>query len=201
MGIALIALIAGGCTGIGALPSGVVTGKVITRADQRVPRLVYLEPQDEVGWNPFRRAPSRLALSQLLDARLALVPSGEQVRIDNDTAVIHQLFSRSNRNVIELEALESGDGAPIGALQTGEIRLYCALHPWEDATLLATPSRWAALIDANGSFRIEEVREGDYRLMVWDRGEVRGFARIRVVDGATMAIDLPLALSGSAGRD
>jgi hypothetical protein len=195
---------ASGCAGLDTPPrvSGVVTGKLISNGSRPPPRLVYLDPQQQdAAWQPFRGEAQPVSLSRLLDTRLALVRSSEQMRIANDTAVIHRIFSRSNRNPVELEPLAAGSEAAIGAFQVGEIRLYCALHPWEDATLIAAPSRWAALVDPSGSFRIEEVSEGSYRLMIWDGGAIRGVASLKVVDGATVAIDLPLGLSSEGGTD
>ena len=100
---------------------------------------------------------------------------------------------------MELEPLASGSSVQVPAPEIGEIRVYCELHPWEDATLLAAPTRWGGVVDASGAFRIQEVSEGNYRLIVWDDGRVRGFANIRVREGATLSIDLPLQERGEAG--
>jgi hypothetical protein len=88
--------------------------------------------------------------------------------------------------------MASGARAKLPSSAAGEIRIYCALHPWEDVTVLAAPSRWAALIGAVGDFRIEEVSEGIYDVVASDGDDVRAVATIRVREGATVELDLPV---------
>ena len=181
------------------MASGIVMGR-IESGSAPLPRLVYLEPQGS-SW-PATAGPqarTELALSHLLDAKVALVRSGLPIQFENDTPVIHRLFSRSSRNPIRLDPLGSGSSVQVPAPEIGEIRVYCELHPWEDATLLAAPTHWGGLVDASGAFRIQEVSEGSYRLIVWDDGSVRGFANIRVMEGATVSIDLPVQDRSEAG--
>jgi hypothetical protein len=193
--VALLALVGIGLACATPGPgSGTVLGRLVGNDSAPLPRLVYLEGQEGTGSKlPARPTATELVLSRLFDERLALVRAGRTMRIENDTPVIHQVFSRSTHNAIELDPLASGAAKRIRAPEVGEIRLYCALHPWEDATLVSVPSPWGALVDAHGAFRIHEVDEGDYRLIVWDRGQVRASARIRVMEGATVSVDLPIA--------
>ena len=195
MGIVLLALawLGPGCAGVRgpAAASGVVTGRVIGTGPEHAAGVVYLEPLTHAEATETE-APARHRLSALLNTRFAIVRAGLSLKLENDTPVFHRIFSRSAPNAFELESLKSGSSVSLPVLERGEIHLYCSLHPSEDAILLALSSPWAALVDTSGSFRIEGVREGTYRVIAWDDGAVRASATIHVRRGAALAIDLPL---------
>jgi hypothetical protein len=152
-------------------------------------RIVYLEP---VGMQSPRagRVPRQAQpLSALLDARIAVVRAGARLVLHNDTPVYHRLFSRSEPGVFAAASLASGSRRVIAVPPPGTLQLYCELHPWESATLIATPTAWAARVAESGEFRIEGVAPGTYRVVSWSEMGTRS-ALIRVQAGQTARIEI-----------
>ena len=172
--------------------TGVVTGRVIGAGQEHVVRVVYLERSQSTHVKAAEPDPASYSLSTLLKNRVAVVHAGDALALKNDTPMVHRLFSRSQGNRFELPPMASSSQLATPRLEPGEVRLYCALHPWEDATLFAVPSHSATLVAEDGAFRISGVEEGNYRIVAWGEGAAHGEAKIRVPRGATVHIELPL---------
>lgn len=170
-----------------------VVGKVVATRSGHPGQVVYLERLQSIRDEAGKLRPSNLhSLALLLKDRAGITHAGDERRLKNDTPLVHQLFSRSRGNEFELPPSKPGTEVETPAFRPGKIRIYCALHSEEDATLFAVPSGWAALVEVDGTFRIDGVEPGSYRVVAWGDGATRSEAHIRVSRGATVYIDLPL---------
>ena len=74
------------------------------------------------------------------------------------------------------------------------VDVYCDIHESMFATLLVLPNRAFAVTGADGRFRIEGVRPGEYTLFAWHRrGPPAKVEHVKVEAGKPTTV--PLALS------
>jgi hypothetical protein len=181
---------------------GAVSGKLSASGSGAAPKVVYLEALQAP---PAGAAPggalAPLSIAALLRTRLAVIPAGTSMQLRNDTPVMHDFFSRSEGNAFERRSVAVGALLALEALLAGEVRLYCALHPGEDASLVVTPSAWAATLDAAGEFRIEGVPAGRYRVVAPGEAGALPVAVLQVHPGGVSRVDVTLrAPTGSRER-
>lgn len=102
------------------------------------------------------------------DPHVLVVPSGAVVEFMNSDQVLHNIFA---------PPLET-EGFDLGTWPRNETRrhtfeepgvyvLLCAVHPDMEAFIVVVPTRHYALTDANGSFSIDGLAPGRYKLFAW----------------------------------
>src|SRR5258706_3039560 len=126
--------------------------------------VIYLE-----GAGPAA-APATLDITindKVAGLRVVVVPLGSTVRFPNADPFDHNVFSASVPNQFDLGLY--GRGAAKGHTFThpGLVRVYCNVHPRMVAYVVVTANRYYAQPGVDGSFTIENVPPGQYRLHVW----------------------------------
>ena len=161
--------------GSGAAPAreaaalGTVTGRVQARAGALKDAYVYVDL--------IRGAPARgktLEIQQKdkqFSPRAAVVLRGTSVVFPNLDPVYHNVFSTSGRNSFDLGAYRAGETPRSVVLSTpGVVDVYCNIHSRMSASILVAPSPLYAKVNADGTFRIDNVPVGARKLVVWSPG-------------------------------
>lgn len=102
------------------------------------------------------------------DPHVLVVPRGAVIEFMNSDQVLHNIFAPPLQT----------EGFDLGTWPQGETRrhtfeepgvyvLLCAVHPDMEAFIVVVPTRHYALTDANGSFSIDGLAPGRYRLFAW----------------------------------
>jgi hypothetical protein len=128
--------------------------------------LVFLEP-----------IPARLSLQSrwhvetvpIQTARSAsgihLVTVDQPIRIQNLDSIHHELFTTNTENPLRVRLAGGAESEVLRLASPGLVRLYCALHPEENHTFVASSDpAYSAFIDSGMRFRIPRVRPGRYRV-------------------------------------
>jgi plastocyanin len=99
--------------------------------------------------------------------RVLVAPAGSMVRFPNHDPFNHNVFSVSEPNQFDLGLYGRGEARTQVFAHPGLVRVYCNVHPRMVAYLVVMANRFYAQPGADGTFAIERVPPGRYRLHVW----------------------------------
>jgi len=126
--------------------------------------VIYLE-----GAGPAA-APATLDITindKVYRPRVVVVPFGSMVRFPNTDPFDHNVFSASEPNQFDLGLYGRGEAKGHTFTRPGLVRVYCNVHPKMVAYVVVTANRYYAQPGVDGSFKIENVAPGRYRMHVW----------------------------------
>src|SRR5881397_1345902 len=98
---------------------------------------------------------------------VVVVPLGSTVRFPNHDPFNHNVFSVSEPNSFDLGLYGRGEAKSYTFAHPGLVRVYCNVHPRMVAYVLVMENRYYAQPASDGSFAIDNVPAGRYRLHVW----------------------------------
>ena len=98
---------------------------------------------------------------------VVVVPIGSTVRFPNHDPFNHNVFSLSEPNTFDLGLYGRGEVKSQTFTHPGLVRVYCNVHPRMVAYVLVMANRLYAQPGQDGSFLLENVPPGRYRLHVW----------------------------------
>jgi len=98
---------------------------------------------------------------------VVVVPVGSTVRFPNHDPFNHNVFSVSEPNSFDLGLYGRGEAKSFTFQHPGLVRVYCNVHPRMVAYVLVMENRYFAQPGNDGSFAIDNVPTGRYRLHVW----------------------------------
>jgi plastocyanin len=170
---------------------GAVRGRITLQGAPAERVVVYLTPMDG------QRRPAGSARDATVRPRgksfepgLVIVPAGRAVRVENDGALYHQIFSYSEANPFELGTLSRGEVRRVVLREPGVVRFYCSLHPREQGVVLVTPTAHFASVEPDGSYAIRGVSPGRYRIDVWGESVEAPPALVTVLAGAATSVEI-----------
>ena len=99
--------------------------------------------------------------------RVLLAPAGSTVAFPNHDPFNHNVFSVSDSNTFDLGLFGRGEAKQTVLRYPGLVRIFCNVHPRMVAYAMVTRSPHAALAGSDGSFRLDGVAPGRYRLHLW----------------------------------
>ena len=99
--------------------------------------------------------------------RVLLVPAGSTVSFPNRDPFNHNVFSVSDSNTFDLGLFGRGEAKQTVLRHPGLVRIFCNVHPRMVAYAMVTRSPHAVLAGSDGSFRLEGITPGRYRLHLW----------------------------------
>jgi plastocyanin len=140
--------------------------------------VLYLEGPGPAGSNA---APQIAQLDRRFVPDLVVIPAGSTVSFPNMDPIFHNVFSLSKAKAFDLGAYDKGETKHIMFPKPGIVEVYCHLHPNMAATIVITPNRWYARVDASGQYHIDDVPPGTYTLVAWHKSA--GFFRRTIVVG------------------
>ncbi len=98
---------------------------------------------------------------------VVVIPAGSTVRFPNHDPFNHNVFSLSEGNQFDLGLYGRGEAKSYTFTHAGLVRVYCNVHPRMVAYVLVMANRYYAQPGTDGSFAIDNVPPGRYRLHVW----------------------------------
>lgn len=99
--------------------------------------------------------------------RVLLVPAGSTVGFPNRDPFNHNVFSVSDSNAFDLGLFGRGETKQTVLRHPGLVRIFCNVHPRMIAYAMVTRSPHAVLAGSDGSFRLDGVAPGRYRIHLW----------------------------------
>jgi len=149
--------------------AGTLEGKVSTGNS-----VVYV---DTIAGKTFP-APSKTAL--ISQRGLAFVPhvtvvqEGTTVDFQNDDSVQHNVFWPSvggnKKDAHNMGTWPQGDKRSYKFSRSGVVPLLCNVHPEMSGYLIVSPTPYFVQTDASGNFKIDNIPDGKYTVVVWHEG-------------------------------
>ncbi|HET9707271.1 MAG TPA: hypothetical protein VFP39_03105 [Gemmatimonadales bacterium] len=194
------------CSLAGAAPAaaqaGQVSGRIIIQEKNNAPSsdlgdaVVYLEGQG------VALAPARFEITisdKTFSPHVLVVPMGTTVAFPNHDPFDHNVFSVSDSNSFDLGLYGRGEGKATVFRSPGLVRVFCNVHPRMVALVQVMATHHFAQAGGDGSFTINGVEPGTYKLHVWHERASQEFVR-DVVVGPNGVADIQVALNARAFR-
>jgi plastocyanin len=152
--------------------TGSIAGRVTAAAGQLPEMIVFLEPVNPA--TVFGPPAQRASISQKgakFSPSLLVVSVGQTVDFhnDEDRPIEHNVFSRSSARPFDLGLYRPPETRSVVFDKPGPVRLYCSIHRYMDGLIYVCPTPFFARVAPDGSYRIDAVPVGDWRLKTWQR--------------------------------
>ena len=184
---------------VGFSAAGRVAGRIVILEKDNKPSpdlsdaVLYLEAPAAVTTGA-RPVTVEIAITDKTYApHVVVVPLGSTVRFPNHDPFNHNVFSVSEPNSFDLGLYGRGEAKSYTFAHPGLVRVYCNVHPRMVAYVLVMENRYYAQPGSDGSFAIDNVPAGRYRLHVWhERIPTEVITDVSAADGQP---DLQIALN------
>lgn len=124
---------------------------------------------------------------------LVAVTVGERVSFPNLDPFLHNVFSQSATRRFDLGSFRKGDAKTKDFPKPGVVDVYCNIHPEMAATILVLPNRRHVRAAADGSYAIDGVPAGAWKVFAYTRRATRpASAPVTIEPGKTAQVDLAL---------
>jgi plastocyanin len=191
MELALTALLACAIAPAAALPASTLSGKVTGAKGVSV---VYIEA---IPGKTFPAPAEKVVIDQkglLFQPHVVAVPVGSTVEFLNSDKVAHNIFWPSvagNKKMSHnLGTWPSGQKREFKFDTPGIVPLLCNVHPEMSAYVLVSPTPYFALTDADGSYKITNLPEGQYTASAWHEGTKLQSKPVKVTGDAALDFTL-----------
>ena len=189
--LALTALLACGLIQAAALPASTLSGKVTGAKGVSV---VYIEA---ITGKTFPAPAEKVVIDQkglLFQPHVVAVLVGSTVEFLNSDKVAHNIFWPSvagNKKMSHnLGTWPSGQKREFKFDTPGIVPLLCNVHPEMSAYVLVSPTPYFALTDADGSYKITNLPEGQYSASAWHEGTKLQSKPVKVTGDAALDFTL-----------
>ncbi|MGB8731309.1 MAG: carboxypeptidase-like regulatory domain-containing protein [Candidatus Sulfotelmatobacter sp.] len=177
----LTLLIAGMCTAVWA---GDIEGKVTGMKGQSV---VYV---DAIAGKTFPAPKEHPVVDQkglLFAPHIIAVQQGTTVEFLNSDNVQHNVFWPSvagdKKAGHNLGTWPKGEKRPFTFDKPGVVPLFCNVHPEMEGYIVVSPTPYFAQTDDSGNYKIKDVPDGSYALVVWHEGAKNQSKPVTVAGG------------------
>lgn len=178
-----------------------VTGAA-PRAYGGFPSVVFLEPETPIEVPE----PEPAVLDQYGSAftpKILVVRPGQLVELKNSEDVLHNVHivaSDTRETVLNIGTPVVGS-YPHRFEREGAYEVTCNIHPYMAAWILVSAAPYFAIADNAGSFRIDAVAPGSYRVEVWNQDEARRRESRVAIEAPRSELNLVEPSDGSGGSD
>jgi plastocyanin len=117
---------------------------------------------------------------------------GSSIEFPNDDNIFHNVFSLSKALRFDLGLYKSGASKTVKAKKLGVIDVYCNIHPQMAAKVLVLDTKYYAITEGDGQFKIQGVPPGSYELVAWHRRGKEVSQRVTVSAGSKSELRVEL---------
>jgi len=181
-GFILAGLIAGLCI---AASAGDIEGKVTGMKGQSV---VYV---DAIAGKTFPAPKEHPVMDQkglVFVPHIMAVQQGTTVEFLNSDNVQHNVFwtaiAGDKKAGHNLGTWPKGEKRPFTFDKVGVVALLCNVHPEMAGYIIVSPTPYFAETDDSGSYKIKDVPDGSYSVVVWHEGAKNQSKPVAVAGGS-----------------
>ncbi len=99
--------------------------------------------------------------------RVLAVPAGSTVAFPNFDPIFHNVFSSYSGQVFDVGLYPPRTDQKVRFHRPGVVFVFCNIHPTMSAVIVVVDTPYMAVSGSDGSFFIEGVEAGDYRLRIF----------------------------------
>jgi plastocyanin len=123
-----------------------------------------------------------------------IVPAGATVVLKNSDPVAHNVHVYSARNDGSNNTIAPGAQAEVTFARADKIKIGCDYHPWMSSMLFVVDTPYCALTKDDGSFKIQGLPPGTYKVKLWHESLGRAEAEVVVKDdGSSAPLEVKMA--------
>ena len=119
--------------------------------------------------------------------QIVVVQQGATVDFKNDDNVAHNVFWPSvggdKKQTKNLGTWPKGEKRSFTFDKAGVVPLLCNVHPDMAGYLIVSPTPYFAQTDDSGNYKIKDVPDGSYKLVVWHEGAKNQSKPVTVAGG------------------
>jgi plastocyanin len=129
------------------------------------------------------------------------VERGTIVDFPNFDPIFHNAFSNYNGRVFDVGLYQPGTSRSVNFGRAGVVRVFCNIHPNMSAVIVVLSTPYYTTTQKDGTFRIEDVPAGEYRLRVFHEratdATLSQLSRVLTVAAGPLVVPaLPISESG-----
>ena len=173
--------------------AGGIQGKVkVTGAKNLENILVYVE-NAKGSFKPPQKRPQMNHLNlQFVPDRMAVL-KGTTVDFPNSDPVFHSGFSISDSNPFDLGIYGRGHEKFVPFKNSGVVEIFCHIHSHMHAFMLVLENPYFASTAKDGSFNIQDVPPGKYRVRAWMSPSVSHSKTVSVKEDQLASLNFSLS--------
>ena len=114
--------------------------------------------------------PRLVQKGKMFQPHVLVVPVGSVVEFPNRDPFFHNVFSLFEGKRFDLGLYEAGTTREVHFTKPGVSYIFCNIHPEMSAVVIAIPTPYYAISDAQGEIIIPNVNVGRYTLHLWYDG-------------------------------
>jgi plastocyanin len=142
-----------------------ITGRVDVKGKSWGPTYVYVENIKEPAVD---RNVEIVQKDRAFVPNVLLVQRGTRITFPNADPFLHNVFSPSPTQPFDLGSYKQGEKAgSVRLFAPGVVEVLCNMHAKMRANVLVVPSRHHVKVNADGSFRLENVPVGTRQVVAW----------------------------------
>lgn len=138
-----------------------------------------------------------------IDPRITTAVVGSGINMLNEDRLLHKLvFTRmgTNDTLAVMPFFNEGQlvASSVLAAKPGVVEIRCAQHAFMHGYILVFDHPYFTTTSGDGSFKIDSLAPGSYKLMVWHEGAAKPVEKtIKITAGGTARTDVALAMDGN----
>jgi plastocyanin len=126
------------------------------------------------------------------DPSILALPVGSTVSFPNFDPIFHNAFSNFAGPTFDVGLYPPGTVPKQPFKHPGIVRVFCNIHPTMSAVIVVLDTPYIALSNRDGSFRMEDVKPGEYRLHLFHERATE--QTMRTLERNLVVGDVPITL-------
>jgi hypothetical protein len=158
--------------------------------------VVWLIPAFTIPAEPSLPPARLLQKDKRFTPHVLAIRVGTEIEFPNRDPFFHDVFSIYRGKPFDLGLYESGTSRKVRFSQPGVSYLFCNIHPEMSAAVVAVPTPYFAITSDDGSFRMEHLMKGHYKLAFWyelaSPSELDSLSRDLEIDGDPVPVNVDI---------
>ncbi|MHC4956265.1 MAG: carboxypeptidase regulatory-like domain-containing protein [Planctomycetota bacterium] len=127
---------------------------------------------------------------------VVLIPVKKKLKVLNADGILHNVHVHGRLNEESNAAMTSSKPIELSFWRKEFIRVGCDVHPWMKAWIVAIDNPYYVITGADGSFKLDGVPPGTYKLRVWHETLGKKEVEVTVKTGKESRVDFKLKAKG-----